>query len=726
MRKGSRLQRYVAIAAVAAAAGLGLAPRPGAAQKTFSGATEVVVVEVPVQVVKDGEPVRGLTANDFELYDGRKKVPITGFEVLDLASAPQGNAPAAPIPVSARRHFLILFDLSFSEPKSIVKARQAALDVIKSLHPTDLVAVATYSTMQGPQLVLGFTPDRQQIAAAVETLGLPKLFDRAADPLRLVLTDIQMARGQVAGTGATTRASELKETTEGAVIDTLASFAGASEHASRTIDQQTLRTMTAAFSNLAQLMGEVEGRKYVIYLSEGFDSSLVTGRNTNTAEGMRNQAGQITGDESRITAPAEGTDDQFGDTRSQNALSKMLDDFRRADCAIHTVNIGGVKAGAEQGFQRADGKESLLTMAKDTGGEFYENYNNLSVAMGQMLRRTAVTYVLSFQPDDLKPGDFHKLRVELKSGTRGARVVHRPGYYAPKPYQQESPLQKVLETAGDVLSEEHGTIATSVLAAPFAGANGLANVPVVLEVDGPTLLAGKQETQLPVEIYIYALDQNGSVQDFVTQTAGLDLTKAEPVLRQGGLKFFANLELPPGRYAIRTLVRNGSTGASSLRVTELEVPAQGAPALLPAIFQDAAPTRWVNLRQAKKEGRSDPPYLFLLKEQPYVPTSRPAVSPGQDLRVILQGYNLGTGDWKAEAKVLSADGKEVSGAPLQLVDKEAGAGPRPTRMVAAFRPPNLQPGDYVLRVTLTDGAGQTQTSTARFVVGAAAGARGSG
>src|SRR5918996_4534836 len=98
--------------------------QPAAAQ-TFSETTEVTVVEVPVQVVKDGEPVRGLTADNFEVYDGRKKQPVTGFEVLDLYSAPaaQTQAAAQSVPAAARRHFLMLFDLSFSEPKSIVKAR---------------------------------------------------------------------------------------------------------------------------------------------------------------------------------------------------------------------------------------------------------------------------------------------------------------------------------------------------------------------------------------------------------------------------------------------------------------------------------------------------------------------------------------------------------------------------------------------------------------------------
>ncbi len=72
---------------------------PGrAAQQTFSESTQVVVVEVPVQVIKDGEPVRGMTAKDFEVYDGRRKVPITGFDVLDLAApAAAAGAPAAPV-----------------------------------------------------------------------------------------------------------------------------------------------------------------------------------------------------------------------------------------------------------------------------------------------------------------------------------------------------------------------------------------------------------------------------------------------------------------------------------------------------------------------------------------------------------------------------------------------------------------------------------------------------
>ena len=48
---------------------------------TFSDSADVVVVEVPVQVLRDGEPVLGLASKDFDVYEGHRKLPITGFEV---------------------------------------------------------------------------------------------------------------------------------------------------------------------------------------------------------------------------------------------------------------------------------------------------------------------------------------------------------------------------------------------------------------------------------------------------------------------------------------------------------------------------------------------------------------------------------------------------------------------------------------------------------------------
>jgi VWFA-related protein len=625
----------------------------------------------------------------------------------------------------------MMFDLSFSEPRSVVKARQAAQKLVADLNPTDLVAVATYTSLQGPQLVIGFTPDRKQVAAAIDTLGLPKLVDRSADPLKLVYSQEAANSGNEPSRPAGGRGvagAEAAAGKEAAVLDTLNTYATAAEHADRSAKQQMVNGLTRSFSDLARLMAEVEGRKYVVYLSEGFDASLVSGKSNiapQSAEG--GLTAPELGDESRITAntDASGSDTQFGDTHTQNAVEKMLEAFRRADCVIQAVDIGGLRAGNDQGLgDKGAGRESLFNMAKSTGGELFENFNDLSAAMGQMLRRTGVTYVLSFQPaEEVKPdGSFHKLRVELKGGPRGARVVARQGYYAPLPYKQQPTQAKVLEAASGLMSKDSGEIATSVLAAPFALGGPKAYVPVVIEIDGPTLLAGKQDPRLPVEVYIYALDQNGSIQDFLTQTVGLDLTKVESPLRQTGLKFFGHVDLLPGTYSLRTLVRNGSTGNTSLRVTPLTVPAAGEAALLPALFQEP-PGRWLPVRETPKTGQQLP-YPFVLKEQPFIPASRPVLTPGQESRLVLVGYNLKPGDWKTQVQVMGADGKEMPGGAFKVVDKEVGSGGGPTRLLATFQPPALPPGSYSLRVTLTDGTGKAQTSTAPFAVGGATGARG--
>jgi len=156
-------------------------------------------------------------------------------------------------------------------------------------------------------------------------------------------------------------------------------------------------------------------------------------------------------------------------------------------------------------------------------------------------------------------------------------------------------------------------------------------------------------------------------------------------------------------------------------VTSVAVPAfaKGEPALLPAFFPEA-PGRWVMVRETPKQGQTPMPYPFMLKEAPYIPSSKPVLAPGQETQLVLQGYNLAAGELKAEAKVLSTDGKEIGNGDINFkLGGREGAG-SPVRMVASFRPPSLPPGDYQLRVTLTDGAGKAQTSMARFAVGSAA------
>ncbi|HEV2845189.1 MAG TPA: VWA domain-containing protein [Thermoanaerobaculia bacterium] len=682
-------------------------------QDSFSGATQVFAVEVPVQVVRDGEPVRGLVAADFEVWEGRRKLPLAGFEVLDLAAS--GASPAA---AAARRHFLFLFDLSFSEPKSVLRARRAAASLLPRLHSTDLVAVATYSASRGPQLVLGFTSDRRQIENALGSLGLPDLMFRPVDPLRLVLQEV-MGAGNAAGGGQPRLGRDpLAEVNDPAVSLRLDGVTDAVQRAEQAALRSHVETFSRSLSDLARQISVVEGRKYLVFLSEGFDSSLFQGT-ADEARQVEMQAQILSGESWRVNP-----EERYGVTEAGNAIARMIEEFRRADCVIQAVDIGGLRATADQVAPRVGGRESLLMMAHDTGGELYESFNDLAAAMSRMLKRTSVTYVLAVHPDPNPPEgtpEYRRLRVQLARPVPGTRVSHRPGYYPPEPYTEQDPIEKLLGAANRVMSgEESEAVGTSVLAVPFRNeGEEKAYVPVFIEVDGATLLAGPQPAKLPVEIYVYALDELGAVHDFLNHTAGLDLAKAGAAVRQGGVKFFGALDLLPGDYSLRILVRNGANGVSGMRVSSLHVPAfgEGKPSLLPPLFSEAE-NRWLLVREEETEGDGKKrPYPFLLRNQPFIPAAKPLLASDKEVRLSLFGYNLGAGEWKAEAQVLTAEGREMPGGTLEVTERRSGNGRGPDRAVALFRPPVLEPGEYVLRIALAGPSGTREVSSIRFRVG---------
>ena len=704
---------------------------PGAAQ-TFSGTADVVEVEVPVQVIRDGQPVRGLTANDFEISEGRKKLAVSGFHVVDLAVQPVRGGG---VPVAGRRQFLLLFDLAFSSPKGIVAAREAARGlVLRGMRPGDLVGVATYSAAHGPQILLGFTSDRRQVDAALDALGTVR-DDRGADPLRLVMARAAgksggAKGGQLAGPSIeadASRSAELMDAQGG-------QLANLGRESIRGNEKAAVTALTRGYSQLAHMLSGLPGRKQVVYFSEGFDSSLLTGGSRAAAgvPGSTDAGGDpnfktqdaLQQDRANQDVYLSDSEESFGSTQTVNSLERMLEELRRADCVIQAVDLGGLRAGGDQGPGARDkGKDTLLTMARDTGGELVEGSNDLAGAMAGILDRTSVTYVLTFAPEKAKDGTYHKLKVELKNAPRGTRVAYRGGYFSPKPYAQLNPLEKLFEASSRLMGgDEAGGIPGAVMAAPFRADGGKAYVPVLIEADGTALLGGLSGGQppatLPVEVYAYALDASGAIQDFLYQSLGLDLAKAPAGLRQTGLRFVGHLDLPPGEYSLRTLVRNGVSGAYSLRVLPLTVPAFGkGPALLPPLFPDPAASRWMLVREAARGPQVD--YPFMARQQPYVPSSRPALTAGAEVPLALVGYDLGAGDLKVGAKVLAADGKEVGGGGVRILQREPAAAGAPDRLLAAFRPPPLPPGEYTLAVTITGPAGASNAAGAPFVVSAA-------
>lgn len=693
------------------AAGLALAAclTPAAAETVPRAPEEdvrVPLVQVPVQVTLDGEPVRGLGPDDFEVKDERRVQNVVALDVIDLDTlrpdAPEAWSPA--VQMAGRRHFLLVFDQTFSSSAALARARQAAREwIAAALHPSDVVAVATFSVTRGAELLLGFTTDRAQAELAIATLGAGELVDAYADPLRLslgtfksgVLEDDQGPGAFLDGFRPLTDADDIRGQQQVLYVAT-------QEPMNDQRRRHDVTALTRSFSDLARMMDSVRGRKYVVYMSEGFDSSLVFATEDDSKQREMSDAIERGG------YWLVDSNKRFGNAALQASIFDMLDHFRRADCVIHAVDVGNIAEGGETRVLPAS-SNGLFLMANETGGELYRNFGNLTGALERMLDRTSVTYLLSFRPDRFDPADdsFHKIKIKLRNGPKGARLSHRPGYY-PSIGEDDRPERKALRLGELVVAGgNHGAIPASVLAVPYPGSDDRAQVPVLIEIDGTALRDDPDAATLAVEIFVYAFDGVGRITDFFTQTVGIDVATAGDTLSRTGLKFYGTLDLYPGRHALRVLVRNRDGGAYAVRSTVLEVPAFGAAAAPHASgpLVPEARGRWLLARQEPRADETRPPFPFMVGAEPFLPAADVRLRAGDSARLVWTGFGIGGGDLDLRGSVVDGEGRTVcEDLTLAVVDR----GPAPTggqTIVSRFDvPADLAPGGYRLEVRITDPA----------------------
>jgi VWFA-related protein len=679
----------------------------------FEGSSHVVAVEVPVNVIgRDGVPVQGLKAGDFEVYDGGDRQKITSFEVIDLKKpaepAAGATAPAVPerapedMPSSVRRRFLFLFDLSFSSPTSILRARLAARDfALHSLHPADLAAVATYSMESGPKLVITFTPDRAQLARAIDTLGFRQSQDtRVTDPLRFMVDTPASAASEASQN--LTDSLDLKGQKDQALLDYLKTISFVTERSERSFEVSKIAGYSRALGEMAKALNSVKGRKHVLYFSEGFDSRLLLGRSTTDQETETDNVNIMFGQTWMVD-----NDARYGNTSLQRNLQRMLEEFRRADCVIDAVDIGGLRAGADQNA-RPSGQEGLFYLANETGGELFKDANNLRDPLEKVLERTSITYLLTFERSDLKlDGSYHRLRVKVANLPSGARLAHRTGYYAPRPFRELDPLEKnLLASDGIASAAPKRDIDLNVLAAPFRASAALSYVPVIVEVGGRSLLEGQAGNKLNLEIYSYVSNSEGQMKDFFSQRVDLDLGKdrGRQAMLDGGVKYYGHFDLPPGEYHVRVLVRNADTGRTGVHTARVEVPAYGQTqaVLLPPFFMEDR-QKWLLVRENSHDGQqATVVYPFTVEGQVYVPSARPTLRGESTAKLCLVAYNLGKGEVAVQGQVMAADGTASAPGHLSKVQRTATGIQGLDKLTATFDTAGLNAGNYVLQVAVTD------------------------
>jgi VWFA-related protein len=694
-RSAARLGAGLALLLALVAAG------PREPRESVAESAQVTAIEIPVNVVgRDGKPVSGLTAADFELYDDGQKQVISRFEVVDLQRSSSAGRPAAAVEPAARRHWLITFDLSYSSLSGLLRAREGAKAfVARAVAQGDLAAVSTLSVDTGWNLLINFTADREQLWRAIDTLGVAGLAAQSLDPLSFAFEP----PGRRGASGDERVLEALKETRAMAKSST--------DDLARGRVNQLMESLAA----MGRALDSVRGRKHVLYFSEGFETRLIVGHAGERPAAPANGP-QVFPYEEDATAAASGeywrvdSDSRFGSTSTRSILTQALSEFRRSDTALDTIDIGGLRSEPDLTWPTppGSGTDALFAMASETGGDFVRNANRLGLELESLVERTRLVYLLVYKPPTLtKPGAFHSLQVTVKRP--GVKVRARSGYTEPRPFTALTRVERVLE-AGDLITGGANGVSFSapVVAASFAAESRSAQVPFIVEIPGGPLLAGDSGAEGRVQIFTYATGADGSLADYLTQEIALDLPRVRASLVAGGIKFYGTLFLTPGDFTIRTLVQNGSTGIAAVTATPLhvgQVPGD-APLVLPPFFR-ATSGRWM---MVKAIPRPDAPgqaaeYPFAIQGESFIPAALPTLETGTAAQVLVLTYNFDGGGriepLQVHPQIEDADGKPRS-VEVQIVrrsDRERAGG---RALVLSFKPDTLPAGRYVLRVRVSD------------------------
>lgn len=414
-------------------------------------------------------------------------------------------------------------------------------------------------------------------------------------------------------------------------------------------------------AQLGTMLRAVQGRKQVVYLSEGFDPQFIQGRdNRATEQTLAESDAAVVGRVWDVNS-----DLRFGNATQLTNLVRMQKAFHNSDVILNAIDVRGIRGGSEESGTQSrmvtQSNDGLFLLARSTGGTVFQNSNDVGADFGRLLHAQEVVYMLAFNaPPASKKNTFHPIKVSLVNVPGRPQVTARAGY-TDLPEQDFN--ERLLSTAEIIMNDVPQTdVAVSALAMPFPAADGTAQVPVIVDIDGESLLRAAKGDENPAEIFVYAFGEDGNVRDRLYQNVRLDMKKVGVRARTSGVRYYGTLALKPGRYAIKTLVR-GVGGRNGFTRTEVVVPKAGELAAMP-IPIDEDP-KAVLIKGTSRD--SAEAYPFELAGQTFVPCT----SALSKVALYVRGANDFTVD--TPAKIL---GRAKSGGDtIVVLEVPKGAGP---------------------------------------------------
>ena len=523
---------------------------------------------------KKGNPVTGLTQDDFTVLDEGKPQEIASFELIDRQpGAAPPETEAAPRVVTnlevatetPGRTFVILFDDIHITPLNAQPAKAAVAAFLdQGVVEGDRVTLVATSgnAWWSTRMMRG----REDLIAVLQRLEGLRFLDNATERITdyeaiqiveyrnvLVARRVQ-ARMEKYGTALLQpmdpeNRAEAWEFFQRGVVDPYVE-----SMASRTYleAKDRLRRALQAMQRVVESLTEGRDRKSLLLVSEGFIEDA-----------------------------------------TQPGLRQLIETARRVNAALYFIDTGGLRAlsqgyGAEFG-PMLDARDTMAAIADlsmeaegsnalalDTGGFSIRDTNAFDEGAVRIGRESQSYYLLGYIPGDIPhDGRFRKIKVKVDGDYE---VRARRGYYAPsdtaearRPYREgvDSTLQTALDAAS--FADAIPLRMTAFTMNPI-GLNR-SQAFVVADVDISEVEFKDVEGVPVASLDTLTVVAHRDSDDFQRRDQTVDIRRRPgPVESPTWYSFVRDFEILPGEHQVKLVVRDTATDRVGSVVLELSVP----------------------------------------------------------------------------------------------------------------------------------------------------------
>lgn len=629
--------------------------------------TGINYVRVDVIVTdKDGNPVMDLKPEDFTVTEDGKPQKIDSFSIvtIDQVQQSQERQPEVRSLYDEEREasrpdvrlFTILLDDYHVRRGNDMAVRKPLQDFINNqLAPADMVALMYPLT---PVTDIRFSRNRDTLKGAIDKF-----------------------EGRKFNYEPRNQFEEQYAYYPAAVVE-------------RIRNQVTMDALKAACFQMGALR---EGRKSIIFVSEGFTSTLPAQLNDPVAAmpGMNNPNRGNAG-----APPASDTQRLMGQIDLNRDMTRVFDACNRQNTSIYAVDPRGLAVfeyGINEGVSLTqdnlglrDSLDSLHVLANNTDGRAIVNRNDLAVGMKQIMRDSSGYYLLGYNSADAPvDGKFHEIKVSVKR--RGMTVRARKGYWAftaedaarasapPKP---EAP-SAVRDALAELAAPAGGRPARFWIGTS-RGADGKARVTFVWEPVPPA--PGVRRDAAPARVSLTAISVDGNPM-FRGRVPGPEAAAGVPAPAAAHPGGAATFDAPPGQLQMRIVLEGDKGEVLDSAVREITVPDFTRVELslgTPRLYR-ARSVRDMQTIKAQADG---------------APTTHREFSRTERLLLRVEAYAPGSDVPAVTARLLNRSGTAMSEFPVQMKDGGLAELELPLSALAT--------GDYLIEINAKGASGSAQ------------------